>query len=65
MSYLVLGKNTLSPYAPTAGKIIAFFKSDGYLYIKDETGVETKMQLISSNSNGMGKVIAMNMIFGG
>jgi len=40
MSKITLSK-VAAPGTPAAGKIVLYFKSDGLLYKKDETGTET------------------------
>ena len=50
-SMLELAEQSSSPGAPDTGMGILYFKSDGNLYIKDDTGAET--QLTGSSSGGI------------
>jgi hypothetical protein len=36
-----------APSAPSAGKVALYFKTDGFFYIKDDAGTETKISLIA------------------
>lgn len=45
MSEILLTEQTASSVTPTAGRVVIYAKTDGYLYFKDDTGQETRVNM--------------------
>ncbi len=43
MSKILLAENIADPDTPSAGKVVVFFRSDGFAYSKNDAGVVTKL----------------------
>lgn len=45
MSEILLTEQLASSVTPTAGRVVIYAKTDGYLYFKDDTGQETRVNM--------------------
>lgn len=72
MSQIILGKNTISPNAPSSNEVAVYAKTDGRLYVKGSDGVETPVAATpvtaftsltdtpASYAGNAGKLLAVN-----
>src|SRR4030042_401776 len=50
MSELILTEQTASSITPSAGRVVLYAKTDGYVYFKDDAGLETRLNTQTTNT---------------